>query len=82
MALELPGVVVAVPDGDLALRERGGVYKCALQPVRRAIRRGLYGDWEPSGAERGRLDQIFPAGVCDYDRRDQGRPPGDDSDSD
>jgi hypothetical protein len=54
---------------------RGGVYKCALQPVRWAIVRGLYGDWRPSRAERARLEQIFPTGVCDYTRPDVGRPP-------
>src|SRR3954462_6659242 len=54
---------------------RGGVYKCALQPLGKAIARGLYGDWQPSTAERARLDAIFPAGVCDYMRPDAGRPP-------
>jgi hypothetical protein len=53
---------------------RGGVYKCALQPVDRAIARGLYGSWHPSAAERARLRQIFPTGVCDYGKPDQGRP--------
>jgi hypothetical protein len=53
---------------------RGGVYKCALQPVSKAIARGLYGSWKPSAAERGRLEQIFPTGVCDYTKDDLGRP--------
>jgi hypothetical protein len=53
---------------------RGGVYKCALQSVGRAIRRGLYGSWTPTDAERDRLEQIFPTGVCDYTRPDVGRP--------
>ena len=53
---------------------RGGVYKCALQSVERAISRRLYGSWRPSAAERARLEQIFPAGVCDYSREDVGRP--------
>ena len=53
---------------------RGGVYKCRLQSVRRAVRRGIYGSWTPSGAERARLEQIFPTGVCDYTRGDAGRP--------
>ncbi len=48
---------------------RGGVYKCALQPVGKAIARGLYGSWRPSAAERERLEQIFPTGVCDYTPR-------------
>jgi hypothetical protein len=53
---------------------RGGVYKCKLQSVRRAIRRGVYGSWTPSEAERRRLEEIFPTGVCDYSRGDAGRP--------
>jgi hypothetical protein len=53
---------------------RGGVYKCALQPVGKAVGRGLYGDWRPSASERARLEQIFPTGVCDYTRPDVGRP--------
>ena len=35
---------------------------------RRALRR-----WRPSAAERARLEQIFPTGVCDYTRPDVGR---------
>jgi len=53
---------------------RGGVYKCALQPVGRAIARGLYGSWKPTAAERNRLEEIFPTGVCDYAKPDLGRP--------
>ena len=53
---------------------RGGVYKCALQPVSKAIARGLYGSWKPTAAERTRLEQIFPTGVCDYTKPDQGLP--------
>jgi len=53
---------------------RGGVYKCALQPVAKAIARGLYGSWKPTAAERVRLEQIFPTGVCDYTKPDQGLP--------
>jgi hypothetical protein len=55
---------------------RGGVYKCALQPVADAIARGLYGDWTPTAEQRARLEAIFPTGVCDYTRPDQGRPQG------
>jgi hypothetical protein len=55
---------------------RGGVYKCALQPVGRAIAHRLYGSWQPSAAERARLEQIFPTGVCNYNRPDQGLPRG------
>jgi Tannase-like family of unknown function (DUF6351) len=53
---------------------RGGVYKCALQSVDRAIARRLYGSWRPSSDEVARLKQIFPTGVCDYSRGDVGRP--------
>jgi hypothetical protein len=53
---------------------RGGVYKCALQSVDRAVRRGLYGAWRPTADELARLNAIFPSGVCDYSRRDVGRP--------
>ncbi|AQZ70013.1 hypothetical protein BKM31_00595 [[Actinomadura] parvosata subsp. kistnae] len=44
----------------------GGVYKCRLQPVERALAKGLYGTWRPTPDERARLKQIFPTGVCDY----------------
>jgi Tannase-like family of unknown function (DUF6351) len=53
---------------------RGGVYKCALQPVEKAVARRLYGGWRPSSDEVARLKAIFPSGVCDYSRRDVGRP--------
>jgi hypothetical protein len=53
---------------------RGGVYKCALQSVSKAIARGLYGAWKPSAAERSQLEAIFPTGVCDYTKDDVGRP--------
>ncbi|HWM07399.1 MAG TPA: DUF6351 family protein [Actinophytocola sp.] len=51
-------------------------YKCARQSVRTAIARGLYGSWRPSAADRVRLEQIFPTGVCDYRKPDVGRPHG------
>jgi hypothetical protein len=53
---------------------RGGVYKCARQPVAAAIERGLYGAWSPTAEQRARLERIFPSGVCDYTRPDEGRP--------
>jgi hypothetical protein len=53
---------------------RGGVYKCRLQSVGRAVARGVYGAWTPSATERARLEQTFPTGVCDYSRGDAGRP--------
>ena len=56
----------------------GGVWKCALQSVGEAIADGVYGDWEPDAAQRARLEQIFPDGVCDWRRPDVGRPPAGD----
>ncbi|MGH3680981.1 MAG: DUF6351 family protein [Natronosporangium sp.] len=44
----------------------GDVYACRLQPVRAAIAREVYGDWQPTRAERQRLMEIFPTGVCRY----------------
>ena len=52
------------------------LYKCKLQPVEAALARGLYGSWTPSESELARLHEIFPTGVCDYTKRDEGRPPG------
>jgi uncharacterized tannase-like protein DUF6351 len=49
-------------------------YKCALQPVRAALARGVYGSWHPTSAELVRLSQVFPTGVCDYREPDVGRP--------
>jgi Tannase-like family of unknown function (DUF6351) len=54
----------------------GGVWKCQLQSVGRAIHKGLYGDWRPTAAEKARLEQIFPDGVCDYTKPDAGKPRG------
>ena len=53
---------------------KGGIYKCQLQSVKHAIKAGVYGSWEPDKAERRRLEQIFPTGVCDYSLPDAGRP--------
>ena len=52
----------------------GGVWKCQLQSVDRAIARGVYGSWQPTAEERARLEQVFPDGVCDFTRPDVGRP--------
>jgi hypothetical protein len=52
------------------------LYKCALQPVTKAVARGVYGSWRPSAAETARLKEIFPTGVCDFTRPDVGRPRG------
>jgi hypothetical protein len=53
----------------------GGVFKCALQSVGAAIAGGLYGAWQPTGAELARLNAIFPTGVCDYSQPDLALPP-------
>ncbi|HBM24652.1 MAG TPA: hypothetical protein DD411_13910 [Alcanivorax sp.] len=52
----------------------GDVFKCALKPVSTAVSDGTYGSWEPDGDQIARLNAIFPDGVCDYSRPDQGRP--------
>ena len=53
----------------------GGVFKCALQSVDRALEHGLYGSWQPTEAELARLQGIFPQGVCDYSKPDLALPP-------
>lgn len=52
----------------------GGIFKCGLQSVDAAIASGAYGTWVPTAAERARLGEIFPEGVCDWSKPDQGRP--------
>jgi len=52
----------------------GGIFKCGLQSVDAAITDGVYGSWVPDAAERARLLEIFPQGVCDWSQADQGRP--------
>jgi len=53
---------------------KGGIFKCQLQSVERAINRGVYGTWLPDKQQRARLKAIFPSGVCDYSLPDAGRP--------
>ena len=53
----------------------GSVFKCRRQSVKRALRRGVYGTWQPTDAEATRLQEIFPTGVCDYSEPDAGLPP-------
>ena len=60
-----------VADGPI----EGGIFKCFLQPVDRAVARGLYGPRTPTPAQVARLRQIFPDGVCDYTKGDAGLPP-------
>jgi hypothetical protein len=52
----------------------GGIYKCALKSVDRAIADGDYLPWSLSSEQVARLRRIFPEGVCDYTRPDQARP--------
>lgn len=54
----------------------GGIFKCALKSVDRALGDGSYGAAAASfsDAQRARLRAIFPDGVCDYSKPDQGRP--------
>jgi hypothetical protein len=53
---------------------KGGIYKCQLQSVGKAIAKGVYGSWKPDKDERARLNETFPTGVCDYSLPDAGRP--------
>jgi len=59
-----------VADGPI----EGGIFKCATKSVDDAIADGDYGSWVPSAAEKARLEQIFPEGVCDWSQDDVGRP--------
>jgi hypothetical protein len=52
----------------------GGIYKCALKPVDKAVKQGVYAPWAPTSEQVQKLKLIFPDGVCDYSRPDQGRP--------
>jgi Tannase-like family of unknown function (DUF6351) len=52
----------------------GGIYKCALKPVWRAVVDGDYQPWSPTLAQIAQLKEIFPEGVCDYRRADRARP--------
>jgi hypothetical protein len=51
----------------------GDVFKCALQTPESAIAKGVYGNVDMS-SHLTRLKEIFPDGVCDYSKPDQGRP--------
>ncbi len=53
---------------------KGGIFKCQLQSVGKAIAKGVYGSWEPDKDQRARLKEIFSTGVCDYSLPDAGRP--------
>ena len=51
----------------------GDMFKCQLMPVNKAIKQGVYGAIEMTSYQH-KLEKIFPAGVCDYNQIDQGRP--------
>ena len=44
----------------------GDIFKCHLQSIDDAIKKGVYGTWEMSTSDKKRMDDIFPEGVCDY----------------
>lgn len=52
----------------------GGIYRCALKSVERAVADGTYGPWSPNATELAQLKAIFPDGVCDYSQPDRARP--------
>jgi Tannase-like family of unknown function (DUF6351) len=54
----------------------GSIFKCQTMSVQKAVKRGLYAPWVPGAADIEQLEQIFPTGVCDYSKRDVGRPKG------
>jgi hypothetical protein len=51
---------------------QGGIFKCQLQTVADAIAKGTYESWVPTAAQRVRLEEIFPTGVCDWTLPDAG----------
>ena len=55
---------------------RGDLFKCALKPLPAALADGTYGATAFTEAQRNWLAKIFPEGVCDYTRPDEGRAPG------
>lgn len=52
----------------------GSVFKCSLKTVAAAQADSTYGTVAFTEGEIIRLNEIFPDGVCDYSRPDQGRP--------
>lgn len=53
----------------------GDIFKCALQPIERALAKGTYGTASEDIARHiVEMGRIFPTGVCNYNYPDQGRP--------
>lgn len=52
---------------------KGDVFKCALKPVDEALSDGTYSEVVFTDAERARLNDVFPTGVCDYTKPDVGK---------
>ena len=52
----------------------GDIFKCHLMSVDDAIAAGVYGGVVFDAAQRARLDEIFPTGVCDYSQGDARKP--------
>jgi hypothetical protein len=52
----------------------GDMFKCQLKSVDQAMIDGTYGNVSFGPAEEAWLRDIFPTGVCDYSKRDAGRP--------
>lgn len=59
-----------VAGGDI----KGDIFKCHLQSVTEAIKKGVYDPVVIDSATKARLEEIFPTGVCDYSKGDAGRP--------
>ncbi len=53
---------------------KGDIFKCALKPVATAVSDGTYGTASFTAGQLAWLNRIFPGGVCDFSRGDQGRP--------
>jgi hypothetical protein len=54
---------------------RGDLFKCELKPLTAALDDGTYGSVAPfTATEVAWLRNVFPDGVCDYRKRDAGRP--------
>ena len=51
----------------------GDIFKCQTISVGHAIKQGMYGAIDVQEHQQ-KLEKIFPQGVCDYTKKDQGRP--------